>query len=721
MLCCFTTMIRDARDPIAQHFSSGQARQDSVTKEEATYRPAHENESAARRAIAPWGCPPTPLIPRWFREDLSSVPIPDALRGSGLSATTVGALGQVWDSRSDPVDKATRMALVSLVRHHRPPRGHVVVPAAFNRAILEQCPLELRTRNCLKRTGLLTGEGALTVGQLLSIRHFGITSLLDLMCIMEALLPQEPVTKPSSAAGSHNPKSVVWCTAAALLKPLLSAAATFCGAVTLGDAFRRDLGRLASTLGLGPRFDAISIEALTEGQRTTDELLARLAILQRNTSAVERLILDQRLLSSPGTTLAHLSAQVGVTRERVRQIQQRLTNAIESQVGRQLRLTAALARQQLGPIVAARDLDDWIASLFANPRDRETSALASRLLRNELCYSCENGTCLNGEAMSVVKRLRETASSVADEVGLIDETKLRAQLPGEEWTQHWSTLLARCNFLRLTGRLALRDTAKARVKSALLSIGRSATRTEIAKSSGISYNRVGSQLSVIPGVIRADKRHWGLAEWIDDRYEGIPLEIIQRIKEDGGATALERLLDELPRLFGVSETSVRAYVGTSQFVLRDNYVSVADASCLPLRDLNDVIHGRDAAGAPYWTFRVEDRYLRGYSLAHFPPELARELGCEPNGKTRVRIAQPHGCHQLTVIWRLASLGGASVGYLAEPLRRLAVSAGDPVRVVIKAPASVELHRHIAAQPSDTTRAGTADSFLDRIKNRRRVF
>ena len=123
---------------------------------------------------------------------------------------------------------------------------------------------------------------------------------------------------------------------------------------------------------------------------------------------------------------------------------------------------------------------------------------------------------------------------------------------------------------------------------------------------------------MIPGVARADRDRWGLVEWIDDKYEGIAAEIIQRIEEGGGATKLNRLLDELPRLFGVSKISVRAYVSTSQFVVRDGYVSVADVSSIVFRDLNDVIDGRDAAGNPYWTFVVEDRYFDGYSLTNLP-------------------------------------------------------------------------------------------------------
>ena len=678
------------------------------------------NVAASLGAPAPWGSPPTPLLPRWFREFLESVPVPDGLRDSDSSVTTIGDLGQFWESRSAPLDRATIRALIGLIGAHRPPPDHVVVPPAFNRAILKQYPLRVRTSNCLQRNDLLTGEGTITVGQLLSIPNFGIKSLLDLMCIMEASVGQVPLTTPASGSDSHNPQERLWSNAAALMKPLLSAASEFWGAATLGDALGHDLDELVSTMGLGPGLDAISIQDLTGGLRITDEFLSRTAALQTSMSRAERLILDQRLLSPSRQPLQQLGDQLGITRERVRQIEQRLTGTINSNIGPQLRVITALARRQLDPVIAAGDLDDRIAELFANHDDRQAEELAGRLLKDQLEYSCEKAICLNGEAMSVVKDLREAATSLADEVGLIDETKLRAQLPGEEWNQHWPALFARCKFHLLTGRPALRDTAKARVKAALLSIGQPATHEEIAQLCGIDPNKISSQLSVISGVTRADKHRWGLVEWIDDEYEGISAEIIQRIGEDGGATKFDRLLDELPRLFGVREDSVRAYLNTPQFVVRAGYVSVADESSVILRNLNDVIDGRDAGGAPYWTFVVKDLYFDGYSLVNFPPELAQELGCEPNGTTRVRVTHPPGCDELSVSWRLSSITGASLGHLAEPLRRLAASGGDRVHLVIKAPDLVELHRDIAAEPSDNRADTAGDSFLERIKNRRRV-
>lgn len=666
---------------------------------------------------APWGSPPTPLLPHWFREILASVPVPEELRGSASSVATVGDLGHVWESRSTPLDKAAHNAVIGLVGDYRPPPGHVVVPAGFDHAVLGHYPLRSRTSNGLRRGGLLTGKDAITVRQLLAIPHFGIVSLVDLMCIMEAVLDQVPLTPIES--DDLSPQAVAWGSVVRLMQPLLTAASEFLGAATLADALGTELGDLAATIGLTREFEAIPIRDLTGGRRITEELLSRIAAFHETMSEAERLILEQRLLSPAPQTLEQLGQELRITRERVRQIQQRLTRTIDTEIGPHLRVIAALIRQQLGPVINADDLDDRVAALFSDHHHPQVE-LANRLLKIKLDYSCENGICLDGEAKTVVEGLREAARSLADEVGLLDEAELRAQLPDEDWTQHWPALLQRCEFHRLSGRPALRDTSKARVKAVLLSIGRPATREEIAEFCELDPNRIGSHLSVIPGVVRADKNRWGLAEWIDDEYGGIPAEIVQRIDQDGGATPLDRLVDELPRLFGVSETSVRAYVGTTQFVVQDGYVSLADLSALTLRDLSDVIDGRDASGAPYWTFVVDDRYFNGYSLVGLPPELAHALGCEPNGNTRARVAHPPRCNELSVIWKLTSVTGASLGYLAEPLRRLAVRGGDRVRLVIKGTGVIELHRDDEAKPPINNPETSADSLLERMKNRRTV-
>ena len=675
--------------------------------------------------LAPWGSSPTPLLPRWYRETLSELRLPDKVRKANSAVTTVGKLDTFWKEAQSPLDRAGLHSLVELVGSYRPPQDYVVIPAGIDHLEITQYPLRPRTAKILRREGLLEGHSSLSVGELLSLRNFGVLSLLDIMCVAELALPGRVprfATPRAVRIDSEEPEweTSAWSSAVESFEALLAAASEFYGASTVSDALQLDLPRLAATIRIAPALESLPIRDLTT-RRISNTVTERLALLLESMSSTQKLILEQRLFVSSPHTLQELADQIGVTRERVRQVELRVLETVEDTVGSEISIIASLLIEQLGPVIASAEFERLIVDVFDDGLLMEPAiALTRRILKSRLNYSCADGICFNEAATDVVATLRARAGEVADDVGLIDEEALRDHLLKGEWNGYISQLIERCEFHRIGDRLALRDTNKARVKAALLEIGRAATKEEIAAVSGLDPARVSSHLSVIPTVVRVDKTRWGLAEWIDDVYEGIPAEITQRINEDGGTTPLKRLFDELPRLFRVSESSVRAYVGTPQFTVYDGYVSLANESSITLRGLDDVIDGRDAFGNPYWTFLVENRYFDGYSLLGLPPELARELGCEPNGKTHARVTHPEGSGVLSVAWRLASLAGASLGHLADPLQRLGVSDGDRVYLVIKGPGVVDLRRESTTVSVEESSDTSADSLLERMKNRRRV-
>ena len=448
---------------------------------------------------------------------------------------------------------------------------------------------------------------------------------------------------------------------------------------------------MAVAMGLEPILDSIQLEELTGPGRLTDEVLSRLVLIVAGLSDRERQIALERIFSLGPKTLQQLGDQFGLTRERVRQISERLQRRLNARVQPAVDTVADIVRHELGPVVVETQLRQLTDDLFSHAAAAEAE-FASAMLRSTLNYSCEGGTCLSKDAIVVVKQLQTHAQEHADDVGLVEEAKLQSELPDGAWIEHWPALISRTGLHRLSGQLALRNTQRATVKAALVSLEEPATRDEIAAVAGVTPTAAGSQLSNIPSVIRADKLRWALSEWIDEEYAGIAGEIIQRIEDDGGATSLHRLLNELPQRFGVSESSVRAYAYAPQFVVEASFVRMAADSEITLRNIDDVIDGRDSEGAPYWTFIVQERYFGGYSLVGVPPEFAVALGCVPNGDLPARVLNPRDCRDLSVIWSLTSLVGASIGYLTEPLQRLGVSAGDRVGIVIREPGAVELYR-----------------------------
>ena len=269
----------------------------------------------------------------------------------------------------------------------------------------------------------------------------------------------------------------------------------------------------------------------------------------------------------------------------------------------------------------------------------------------------------------------------------------------------------------------LTQSGSARTKAALLSIGRPSSKQEIAERCGLPLASVGSHLSALPDVVRADKKRWGLAEWVEDEYEGIPAEIVQRIVEDGGSTRLNRLLEELPRLFGVSESSVRSYIHTPAFRLEHGWVSQVEVPDVILGELDDVADGRDIHGDPYWVFEVHDRYLRGFSITGVPPELAASLGCQWGNNESVAVRSPRQCPDLSVIWRRTSPTGPEIGRVATALKAIEVSDGQTACLIIHKEGDVSMvcNPEISSRSAQTKIASPLKSLGPRSNSSNRTY
>ena len=608
------------------------------------------------------------------------------------------------------------------------PAMHCLVwPVGLDRAVIPRLPLTVRTRNALGASSFFEGEGALTAQDVMRLPNFGRKSLTELLLGLETFLnqriraPAPAETSPGTRAASPTIEEVQraqWARAGEVLAPVLAAGIEIYGAKSLTQALHPSLVEFASKLGVASEVEGVALRELvgdTHGPAAT--VMARLASVLEKMSMAQLATLQHRILGEPPKTLEEVGRQVGVSRERIRQLQDKVERTIGAAFGNELALIASVLKQRFGHIARESDVEERIeAVLPAEP------GLPRRVFRHALIskmgFTHADGVCFDSRVAQFLAKLGSLARNLADDVGLVEEDKLVAELPSVDWEQFWPWFRHRNGFHDLFGRLGLRATDKARAKAALLYIGRPATRAEIGSLCGIEEARVGAHLSSVPSVVRADKERWGLSEWIDDEYDGIVGEIVQRIEEDGGATTTERILTELPSKFDVSPSSVRTFMQVPKFEIRDGWISLANPSSLRLRPLDDVIDGRSPDGEPYWSFEVESRYFDGFSLGAVPPEFAKALGCEPDGKLPVRIANLLGCRDLSLSWPLSSNVGASVGHLAHPLERLGLRPGERARITLKGPGLVGLtaeHLHV-----DAPSAGGADAMLAGIMNRRRA-
>lgn len=442
-----------------------------------------------------------------------------------------------------------------------PSASCVALPGGLDRSLLKSQQFDVRTSNCLTAAELFNGTDQLLVKDLLDLRNFGQTSLRNLLLVIEDYL-----TECIDSQDEVDP----WTYTTAALSQLLVAASELHGAASVADLLAPDIARLASILGVHDKLRALDIDSVSiEYTRLSAVVLTESRRLYDILPPTHRTVLYHRILLSPPDTLAEVGNRLGVSRERVRQIHAKISRTLRIHFGTELNTISLVLKTQLGTIVRERDVDFRIDSLIADD-GTPGAAIARHVLKSSLRYSqTVNGVCLDESACLIVEQLKQAAPGFAED-GIIDQAGLKTILPDSEWERHWALLLRCCAFYDVSGFLALRDTERARTKAALLSIGTPATREEIAELCGLDPAKVGSYLSSFPNVVRADKSRWGLSEWIDDEYEGIEAEIIQRIEEGGGVTTTNRLFKELPAKFGISATSVSAYLQRPKFLLDDN-------------------------------------------------------------------------------------------------------------------------------------------------------
>ena len=640
-----------------------------------------------------------------------------------------------------------------------PPLAAIVWPAGLDRSLLSTLPLTVRIRNCLERAKLTRGNAKITVAALLRTPNFGRTSIGDFVREVERYLVDctrpsrdaahgRPLRPNASDAGTRAPTaernpgtseqsnatasvaatlmalyadsthSRQWRHATTAFRSLLATAADILGTPTLADALRPELVRLAKKMGLDTALRSVPLH---EAMLGTTGLPALVALRLRSTldglNEKQRTVAEARLVQSPPATLEEAGRLLGVTRERVRQIQAGLEPKIEEALGPELGIIAAAFQEHLDPLVPANELVQCVDGI--NP---EAMATATALFRNALIdamgFTLDGDVYVNEQAAKVIRDVKSRASQIADDAGLLQEKDLIERLPDEKWRRFWPWIRRRSGLRSFHGSLALRDSAKARTKAALLLIGRPATKEEISALCGYEPKQVGSYLSNVPSVVRADRERLGFRDWIDDEYDGIVGEIIQRIEEDGGVTTTERLLREIPSRFNVSPVSVQLYMRTPRFEIRNGSISLASPTSVSLRNLDDVVHGHDESGAPFWTFLVEDRYFHGFSVVGVPPEFAVALGCQPDSGLDIQIENLPECRALSLHWRLSSLTGASLGYVGEPLRRLGLTKGDRARVTIATNRSARLSADDGNKPARPSQE--ADESLARMLNRRRA-
>ena len=392
-------------------------------------------------------------------------------------------------------------------------------------------------------------------------------------------------------------------------------------------------------------------------------------------------LLAARELRRDPPTLASLGRERGVGAEAVRMRVVRDASLIRERLASDrfgtVRRAAALLRADLGlvALVEGDPVQRWVRGLGAS-RFEFMRWIAGYVYRRELLLRGHRARADLQRAIDDVvgdEWLINVEDLTGALAGIMDPEVLLALMTGTgAWRDMGDGWLVRWD-----GRLEVK------AERVLHLVGRPMTPAELVEAIGH-----GSASSIKnhrnPAMVRIDK-HFRIAlrEWGHEEYEGIAKQIIRRIERGGGVASRASIIEDFTGSFGVSESSVKTYLGLPIFdVAGDSvrYTRTPDFTPRPPATIAGAIRTRAGWGERHV---VTEANLRGYSFkgnAH----IAWANGIRPNDSLLVPL-NGSPSQQVSVIWRTTNpAGNVEVGRARKWLVERGIGPGAEILLLMAA-------------------------------------
>ena len=343
-----------------------------------------------------------------------------------------------------------------------------------------------------------------------------------------------------------------------------------------------------------------------------------------------------RTFACEPATLDEVGKSLGVTRERVRQMQNKALETIEGLLANDylmVREVCEAIRSRIGVLCALDDLLEAFPAL--NEMVQCVDAPAWQVLdRLDAGFEIHDGWAAVPSIDALVSLTREAIDTDALAFGYarVELVARELQLSDEFEGQHLM------KWLEYAGCVVLGDA----VAIAPLSIPTSVWIVLRRAGEPLSFERIMEQLPIdraptsVRNVLTVDGRflrtnrdEFGLVEWGIEEYSGIRDMIQRALDESGGEILLEALVEQLTQRFSVAEASVRAYAHGHPFMVRDGIVSVRD-STVGGASKRPTATRRVYRGRGEWLLRwqLTDDHARGSGYM-MPSPLAVAIGLQP--------------------------------------------------------------------------------------------
>jgi hypothetical protein len=540
-------------------------------------------------------------------------------------------------------------------------------------------PFSVRISNSLRRRGIERWDQLLELSEseFASFPNVGVTSIEGLVEVLTTLhsyllegLPFEESDIPTSEIQS--PAVLV---ARAFSNEQIHALLTIRKWASLSGE-GRGLGPILSGADRAPAdvLEAVAVfrdSPLEGSSRPADVVQNQADALFGALNDREQSILRSRFLSLEPKTFAELGEIFGVSRERVRQLEEvaftTIDATIETELFDELRWTSWRVAKSLGSkalLTSALTIQIIDAICDLHPSD-----FAFDIIRLINRTTIKNGWLITGATPEIlatfVRCAPEGFLSLENFDSMLTDLGIEALFRDEiiESEQHLTVRLGHV----IRKNMAVQDKAYA-----ILSIvNEPRTIDQILELLDESYSTgsARNQLSDDARFTRTRAHEWALSNWDVTPYTNIADSISQEIENRGGAASLSEITPLIAESTGVAPSSVRAYATAPMFELSGDMVRAR-----PLDKPLVVVPNLE---------RTQNAYMAGESTLHLEigidSELLRGSGRQANrGLTATLGVQPGGSREFThtngvvrVTWPTTGFLGGTIG----SLRRLVLEAG----------------------------------------------
>jgi hypothetical protein len=373
--------------------------------------------------------------------------------------------------------------------------------------------------------------------------------------------------------------------------------------------------------------DALSSTGMVPGIAALLELeLRQLAQPERS-----RDILAKRFFADDPLTLEELAEPLGLTRERVRQLESKaraqLVRALDDDGP--LAAVGAAIRELIGTVLPLDDLLRLVPSLaeVVDPVGQPAWRVLDRL---DDAYEIEDGWCAAPSIKAAKAAMQTALSECGGKHGVVTLTDVtlfynseHVEVP-EKATREWLTY---CGYV-VQGNWVFTRTGSMTDWAAGVLFASSAPLSAQAVLDRLPVHRSLTSLkSALHGddrFKRVDRDEWALAEWGGEEYSGIKGLIREELARGGGEIDMDSLVQKITGQFSVHASSVIAYASNPPFESTGGRVRFATGARDSRKPLQRTERLYRHAGSLFYRVTISTDHLRGSGFP-VPVALASEL------------------------------------------------------------------------------------------------